>query len=624
MMASTQEMLRAKSVQPYVSSEEEQHDADELVALGDELRILNESERDSITQSGTHPCIVCGTECENDTILCNLGQHWVHYKCAHLTEDEIELLEKPENQDVNYECPACTSILDNLTHADASQPDQDEDAGIIITEKNTEDCRSVRGTPLADKTPGRSSAVGSLILSFAHDPPLVGKSPGRNTAVELDVQPTVQQPVDSVNRLAIGPLVQPPAQQPVEGASGNRRTLKPVQRNLNKRKASDKRTSAQRRDPTGSHQSASNDPEEYDNEEYTRKMDEVAEKEKLLRVKERNLQSREKLLKEQEKEATDLSRKLACTRAYTLKLEDEVKAVKEENRFLMLRLSSLSGNPSPPNPPPQPATSSTNNGESLNFCRLENQILQMRLEQSNKQAQLQEYVSKQSHIMLLVLQKLEKLSSTKKHPVPQKQSANYKHNVNPPQRHQQPRDGGRWYDAAPRSNQAAGFRHPSSMEGTTAEPNRANDAQWSNISRGNGAYAEENWVRMEKRVGDVQFQPYRHPNSLKDLPPYPCQDKRYADRPSPQAVPLQHGETIDITSDNSENCKQSTGTHDGRRFNAGEGKNLDNTENSCEVQEVTPVPGGNQPVDNYVMNKEQQNKHNQHFLGQSRRRTMST
>ena len=136
----------------------------------------------------------------------------------------------------------------------------------------------------------------------------------------------------------------------------------------------------------------------------------MAEREKALRVKERKLQTREKLLKEQETELTDLSKKLTCSRSYIHQLEDEVKAAKEENRFLMLRLAALSGGNSTGVPQPTQNTSKQDmpsEDNNNNFYKLENQMLQLRLDQSNKHSQLQDYLMKQSYVMMLILQKLE-------------------------------------------------------------------------------------------------------------------------------------------------------------------------------------------------------------------------
>ena len=73
-------------------------------------------------------------------------------------------------------------------------------------------------------------------------------------------------------------------------------------------------------------------------EDETRSLD----REKELRVKEKQLQTREKLLKQQERDNSEVIQQLAVAKAYILKLEDNLKALKEENRLIRLKLLTSS------------------------------------------------------------------------------------------------------------------------------------------------------------------------------------------------------------------------------------------------------------------------------------------
>ena len=40
-------------------------------------------------------CLICQKSCESKSVLCERGDHWIHYACAGLNQNDINLIEKP-------------------------------------------------------------------------------------------------------------------------------------------------------------------------------------------------------------------------------------------------------------------------------------------------------------------------------------------------------------------------------------------------------------------------------------------------------------------------------------------------------------------------------------------------
>ena len=296
-------------------------------------------------------CNVCGNTCTDGTVYCDIGLHWIHYKCAGLSNEQILHLEDPMNQK-KYDCPPCSQLQTYDSHK-PTQPQNlpDQEVSIILL-------------PDHPSTNDRDKSANSSYTSQTC-----------TTNKKSQPAPNIIQDTCESN------------------------------------------THQSSRNVTNSVKSHAPIPQ-TENESNKQLKAELTEREKTLRVKERNLNTREKLLRDQEAELTDLSQKLSCSRSYIHQLEDEMKAVKDENCFLMLCLSALSGTASNPTPSPSQPTQSIDDmrhNENNNFYKLENQILQMRLEQSKKHSQLQDYLMKQSHVMLLIFQKLENQTTTRPH-----------------------------------------------------------------------------------------------------------------------------------------------------------------------------------------------------------------
>ena len=53
-------------------------------------------------------CPKCKKRCCTKSAYCNLGQHWVHYKCERLTDSQIKMIET-DGEKIPYSCSICVS-----------------------------------------------------------------------------------------------------------------------------------------------------------------------------------------------------------------------------------------------------------------------------------------------------------------------------------------------------------------------------------------------------------------------------------------------------------------------------------------------------------------------------------
>jgi hypothetical protein len=57
-------------------------------------------------QTGDTTCPKCNKKCRTRSTYCTDGQHWVHYKCQKLTNQEIQEIENSKSDD-QYQCKLC-------------------------------------------------------------------------------------------------------------------------------------------------------------------------------------------------------------------------------------------------------------------------------------------------------------------------------------------------------------------------------------------------------------------------------------------------------------------------------------------------------------------------------------
>ncbi|CAG2207348.1 unnamed protein product [Mytilus edulis] len=68
------------------------------------------SESKSTKSSNKERCIKCNSNCKSRAVLCH-NNHWVHYKCDKLSEEDISSIEK---KDKTYQCKSCDSTKVNI------------------------------------------------------------------------------------------------------------------------------------------------------------------------------------------------------------------------------------------------------------------------------------------------------------------------------------------------------------------------------------------------------------------------------------------------------------------------------------------------------------------------------
>lgn len=69
---------------------------------------------DKSIKSSDPKCIKCKRNVISRGVLCNIGQHWVHYICDRLTKQEIEKLEQRSHNE-NYSCKTCDNKGDTYS-----------------------------------------------------------------------------------------------------------------------------------------------------------------------------------------------------------------------------------------------------------------------------------------------------------------------------------------------------------------------------------------------------------------------------------------------------------------------------------------------------------------------------
>ena len=65
------------------------------------------------SEDSNETCIKCHKKCRTRSTFCETGNHWVHYKCQNLTEQEIQIAENSSGDEC-YECKLCSKVKYNL------------------------------------------------------------------------------------------------------------------------------------------------------------------------------------------------------------------------------------------------------------------------------------------------------------------------------------------------------------------------------------------------------------------------------------------------------------------------------------------------------------------------------
>ena len=375
----------------------------------DDLLALELSARDhSLEESTEFPCTVCQNECNDQSVWCDLGEHWIHYSCAGLTQTKILELENPHHNNLTFECCMCL----------AQRPDMD--TGGTATHKDAEQVlpiqTEVRNTHSdSDSTEAQQHRTEDLnkTLRENRDPKDLPES-HQNTRVS-DKSPRHNRGTEELRQAHQGPgLTAENTQEPEHAPEAAIGTIVPRNPALVLRDDPiplDRHSHRGKRHKPGENQAPAQTQQDNSPDDSAARI--LQEKEKSIKTKERNLQVREKQLKEQEMQLSDISKQLACSKALIVKLEDDIRLEREENRFLRLRVAAMSDNPTARNIS-QPTTDSENSPQThLQLCRLENEILRLRLEQSNNQNAVKTILHSQSETIAKLMAQMQSCPSHK-------------------------------------------------------------------------------------------------------------------------------------------------------------------------------------------------------------------
>ena len=379
------------------------------------LNDLPSPSREECTDSTTdsdYLCIACGTNCTEDGVWCESGLHWVHYKCEDLTPNQIQELEDPANITSRYECVACSAL-------------DPEDAAVTTNETST----SANTESTLDQS-SSPTTVSLIPLPITVEPTPV-----------VEIPPVVATQPRRTYKAPVHPLGDPsmvdakgtaPARKPKQSDVGEKLLNTATSITAVRNPAADVPLAEATR-PHQTNKAPAQPPQDLPtvnaiDTDAARKLKQIDDREKSLKTKERNLQTREKMLKQQENEVADMAKKLACARAYSVKLEDDVKAEREENRFLRLKLAALHDPTTSitPDNPLKPNYSHVPQQGNVETYRLENLILQARLEAANRHIETSQVLDKQTSLIDDILYRLER-PNQKSDP----QSSRKKHRIRP-------------------------------------------------------------------------------------------------------------------------------------------------------------------------------------------------
>jgi len=97
------------------------------IKLKEVLRNLesNDVEQQSLNiscdSSTVEKCHTCKRSCRSRAVMC-MNQHWIHYKCEKLSENEIKNLEK-QDDNTSYLCSLCRHSIQNKDTLKVSSPE---------------------------------------------------------------------------------------------------------------------------------------------------------------------------------------------------------------------------------------------------------------------------------------------------------------------------------------------------------------------------------------------------------------------------------------------------------------------------------------------------------------------
>ena len=121
-----------------------------LLDNGNDMSTENKRNEQPSTEDSKETCIKCHKKCRTRSIFCDIGNHWVHYKCQKLTEQEIHIAENSSENEY-YKCKLCSKVKSNLalergtqSHTHAQQLLEEETEVLKVCNKEGNEVQTIR------------------------------------------------------------------------------------------------------------------------------------------------------------------------------------------------------------------------------------------------------------------------------------------------------------------------------------------------------------------------------------------------------------------------------------------------------------------------------------------------
>ena len=213
-------------------------------------------DQDDIPEPSDTKCAVCRRNCVTRASYCDQGDHWVHYKCEKLSQQEIEVLE--QSDEVTYTCKLCMHLV-----SEAQAPTQNPTVTVVTG------------------SPGIYKATPDT----------------HGNAVTLAADPITNS--DSHEHVT-------------------RNRAAPITTGIHH---------------THQHMTGTN---KLQTEQTQKRHEMLAEWDKDLKQRETQLNNRERKVKQQEAEVLEQSLQISSLKSLVLKLESDIKTMKQDNHLLRL------------------------------------------------------------------------------------------------------------------------------------------------------------------------------------------------------------------------------------------------------------------------------------------------
>jgi hypothetical protein len=121
-----------------------------LLDNGNDMATENKRNEQLISEDSKASCIKCHKKCRTRSICCDTRNHWVHYKCQKLNEQEIQIAENSSENEY-YKCKLCSNVKFNLalergtqSHTHAQQLLEEETEVLKVYNKEGNEVQTIR------------------------------------------------------------------------------------------------------------------------------------------------------------------------------------------------------------------------------------------------------------------------------------------------------------------------------------------------------------------------------------------------------------------------------------------------------------------------------------------------